>query len=70
MEAAQAAYDEGKTVLASLNAQYERYNLWGGNVRRTASMEAKKNDRQLLNSSGWMFTGTTSLCTLISISTL
>ena len=41
MEAAQAAYDEGKTVLASLNAQYDDIISWA-EMYDTASMEAKK----------------------------
>ena len=41
MEAAQAAYDEGKTVLASLNAQYDEIISWAERYD-TASIEAKK----------------------------
>ena len=41
METAQAAYDEGKTVLASLNAQYDDIISWA-EMYDTASMEAKK----------------------------
>ena len=41
MEAAQAAYDEGKTVLASLNAQYDEIISWS-ELYDTASIEAKK----------------------------
>ena len=41
MEKAQAAYDEGKTVLASLNAQYDDIISWA-EMYDTASMEAKK----------------------------
>ena len=41
MEMAQAAYDEGKTVLASLNAQYDDIISWA-EMYDTASMEAKK----------------------------
>ena len=41
METAQAAYDEGKTVLASLNAQYGDIISWA-EMYDTASMEAKK----------------------------
>ena len=41
METAQAAYDEGKTVLASLNAQYDDIISWA-KMYDTASMEAKK----------------------------
>ncbi len=41
MEAAQAAYDEGKAVPASLNAQYDGIISWAG-MYDTASMEAKK----------------------------
>ena len=41
METAQAAYDEGKTVLASLNAQYDDIISWA-EIYDTASMEAKK----------------------------
>lgn len=40
-EAAQAAYDEGKAVLASLNAQYDDIISWA-DMYDTASMEAKK----------------------------
>ena len=39
--AAQAAYDEGKAVLASLNAQYDDIISWA-DMYDTASMEAKK----------------------------
>ncbi len=41
MGTAQAAYDEGKTVLASLNAQYDDIISWA-EMYDTASMEAKK----------------------------
>ena len=41
METAQAAYDEGKTVLASLNAQYDEIISWS-ELYDTASIEAKK----------------------------
>ncbi len=41
MKAAQAAYDEGKTVLASLNAQYDEILSWS-ELYDTASIEAKK----------------------------
>ena len=41
MEAAQTAYDEGKTVLASLNAQYDEIISWS-ELYDTASIEAKK----------------------------
>ncbi len=41
MAAAQAAYDEGKTVLASLNAQYDEILSWS-ELYDTASIEAKK----------------------------
>ena len=41
MEAAQTAYDEGKTVLASLNAQYDEILSWS-ELYDTASIEAKK----------------------------
>ena len=41
METAQVAYDEGKTVLASLNAQYDDIISWA-ETYDTASMEAKK----------------------------
>ena len=41
MEAAQAAYDEGKSVLASLNAQYDEIISWS-ELYDTASIEAKK----------------------------
>ncbi len=41
METAQAAYDEGKTVLASLNAQYDDIISWA-DMYDTASLEAKK----------------------------
>lgn len=41
MEAAQAAYDEGQAVLASLNAQYDDLISWA-DMYDTASMEAKK----------------------------
>ncbi len=41
LEAAQAAYDEGKAVLASLNAQYDEIISWA-DMYDTASMEAKK----------------------------
>ena len=41
METAQAAYDEGKAVLASLNAQYDDIISWA-EMYDTASMEAKK----------------------------
>ena len=41
MKTAQAAYDEGKTVLASLNAQYDDIISWA-EMYDTASMEAKK----------------------------
>ena len=41
MKAAQAAYDEGKTVLASLNAQYDEIISWS-ELYDTASIEAKK----------------------------
>ncbi len=40
-EAAQAAYDEGQAVLASLNAQYDDIISWA-DMYDTASMEAKK----------------------------
>ncbi len=40
-EAAQAAYDEGKAVLASLNAQYDEIISWA-DMYDTASIEAKK----------------------------
>lgn len=40
-EAAQASYDEGKAVLASLNAQYDDIISWA-DMYDTASMEAKK----------------------------
>lgn len=40
-EAAQAAYDKGKAVLASLNAQYDDIISWA-DMYDTASMEAKK----------------------------
>ena len=41
MEGAQAAYDEGKAVLATLNAQYDDIISWS-EMYDTASMEAKK----------------------------
>lgn len=41
METAQAAYDEGKAVLASLNAQYDDIITWA-DMYDTASMEARK----------------------------
>ena len=41
METAQAAYDEGKTVLALLSAQYDDIISWA-EMYDTASMEAKK----------------------------
>ena len=41
MKTAQAAYDEGKTVLASLNAQYDDIISWA-EMYDTASVEAKK----------------------------
>ena len=41
LEAAQAAYDEGQTVLASLNAQYDDIISWA-DMYDTASIEAKK----------------------------
>ena len=41
METVQAAYDEGKAVLASLNAQYDDIILWA-EMYDTASKEAKK----------------------------
>ena len=41
MEAAQTAYDEGKNVLASLNAQYDEIISWS-ELYDTASIEAKK----------------------------
>ena len=41
LETAQAAYDEGKAVLASLNAQYDDIISWA-EMYDTASMEAKK----------------------------
>ena len=41
METAQTAYDEGKMVLASLNAQYDDIISWA-EMYDTASMEAKK----------------------------
>ncbi len=41
LETAQAAYDEGKAVLASLNAQYDDIISWA-DMYDTASMEAKK----------------------------
>lgn len=41
MEGAQAAYDEGKAVLAILNAQYDDIISWS-EMYDTASMEAKK----------------------------
>lgn len=41
LEAAQAAYDEGQAVLASLNAQYDDIISWA-DMYDTASMEAKK----------------------------
>ncbi len=41
MEAAQAAYDEGKAVLATLNAQYDDIITWS-EMYDTASIEAKK----------------------------
>ncbi len=41
LEAAQAAYDEGKAVLASLNARYDDIISWA-DMYDTASIEAKK----------------------------
>lgn len=41
LEAAQAAYDEGQAVLASLNAQYDDIISWA-DMYDTASIEAKK----------------------------
>ena len=41
METAQAAYDEGQAVLASLNAQYDDIISWA-DMYDTASIEAKK----------------------------
>ena len=41
MDAAQAAYDEGQAVMASLNAQYDDIISWA-DMYDTASMEAKK----------------------------
>jgi len=41
MEGAQTAYDEGKAVLATLNAQYDDIISWS-EMYDTASMEAKK----------------------------
>lgn len=41
MEATQAAYDEGQTVLEHLNAQYDDIISWA-DMYDTASMEAKK----------------------------
>ena len=41
LEAAQAAYDEGQDVLASLNAQYDDIISWA-DMYDTASIEAKK----------------------------
>lgn len=41
MEEAQAAYDEGKTILAALNAQYNDLISWA-EMYDTASIEAKK----------------------------
>ena len=41
LEAAQAAYDEGQAVLASLNAQYDDVMTWA-DMYDTASIEAKK----------------------------
>lgn len=41
LETAQAAYDEGKALLASLNAQYDDIITWA-NMYDTASMEAKR----------------------------
>ena len=41
LETAQAAYDEGKAVLASLNAQYDDIISWA-DMYDTASIEAKK----------------------------
>lgn len=40
-ENAQAAYDEGETVLANLNAQYDDIISWA-DMYDTASMESKK----------------------------
>ena len=41
LDAAQAAYDEGQAVLASLNAQYDDIISWA-DMYDTASIEAKK----------------------------
>ena len=41
LEEAQAAYDEGQAVMASLNAQYDDIISWA-DMYDTASMEAKK----------------------------
>ena len=41
LEAAQAAYDEGQAVLASLNSQYDDIISWA-DMYDTASIEAKK----------------------------
>lgn len=41
MEAAQAAYDEGQTVMADLNSQYDDIISWA-DMYDTASFEAKK----------------------------
>ena len=41
LDAAQAAYDEGQAVLASLNAQYDDVMTWA-DMYDTASIEAKK----------------------------
>jgi len=41
LDAAQAAFDEGQAVMASLNAQYDDIISWA-DMYDTASLEAKK----------------------------